>query len=66
MRNSCKLLENKNSENLEDHYSLLQNNKVITLQVLQDGIKYFTNRYVTCEQKYIFFLLVCQNKTCCS
>ena len=55
MRKSCKLLENKNSENLDDHYSLLQNNKVITLEVLRDVIKYFTNPYVTCEQKYMFF-----------
>ena len=55
MRKSCKLLENKNSENLDDHYSLLQNNKVITLEVLQDGIKHFTNPYITYEQKYMFF-----------
>ena len=55
MKKSCRLHENKNSENLDDHYSLLQNNKVITLEVLRDVIKYFTNPYVTCEQKYMLF-----------
>ena len=54
---------------------LLQDNKVIVLEVLQNDVKYLFQRknfkkrisqYFLAEKKSLCFLLSCKNKTYCS